>query len=96
MLYCENCQKGVNTTGEMDGCRCCSKPPPPPSKSARPTYVMPPDDEIPTPAQMRAQDAESDEYAEFKRTKRASIPPFTTLGARLRAAQGLPDQTSPT
>lgn len=38
LIHCQNCQRRVNTTDEIEGCRSCSKPPPPPSPSMRPRF----------------------------------------------------------
>lgn len=81
-LHCENCQNGVNIPTEMENCRRCSKPPPPPSKNARPRYDATTGDA----------DLDHETLAAFQDGEmRKSIPPFTTFGARLRAAQGLPE-----
>lgn len=94
-LHCENCQKGVNTPGEMDGCRCCSKPPPPPSKTAKPGYQMPAEDHLHTIEEVRARSAEYDEFNRFKRESRRNIPPLNNIGDRLRERAGLPPAPRP-
>jgi hypothetical protein len=83
-LQCENCQKGVNSAGELDGCRCCSKPPPPPSKSARPRY----DADAPT------ESLDLETLRAFQDGKLLAVPK-PKLGDLLRARSGLPPEPKP-